>query len=161
MSAACAPLVLGVAFASPSLPQVTVQCRIPRTTNPQVSVLVWAARARGSIRWGALWTIAANCVTHPVSMVPSSVLRRGGDSCTEGTEAASCDTAIFPRRSRRKQRCIITTIGSLPRLCSRGCGHPRRWGIGRRELPPATTCRFQYPLPLHPGLPPHALASRT
>ena len=58
----------GFSFASPSLPQVTVQCRIPSTTKPQVSVLVWAARARGSIRGGALGTIAANRVSIPVSM---------------------------------------------------------------------------------------------
>ena len=68
VSAACASLVLGVAFASPSLPQVTVQCGIPSTTNPQVSVLVWAARARGSMRWGSIGTIAANRVSNPVSM---------------------------------------------------------------------------------------------
>ena len=69
VSAACASLVLGVAFASPSLPQVTVQCQIPTsTTNPQVSVLVWAARARGSIRGGAVGTIVANRVSNPVSM---------------------------------------------------------------------------------------------
>ena len=68
VSAACASLVLGVASASPSLPQVTVQCGLPSITNPQVSVLVWVARARGSIRWGALGTIVANYVTHPVSM---------------------------------------------------------------------------------------------
>ena len=68
VSAACASLVLGVAFASPSLPQVTVQCGLPKTTNPQVSVLVWAARARGSIRGGAVGTIVANRVSNPVSM---------------------------------------------------------------------------------------------
>ena len=69
VSAACVSLVLGVAFASPSLPQVTVQCQIPTsTTNPQVSVLVWAARARGSIRGGAIGTIVAKIVSHAVSM---------------------------------------------------------------------------------------------
>ena len=44
---------------------------------------------------------------------------------------------------RRKQRHIIIAIGALPWLCSRGCGHQRRWVNGRRELPPATSCRFQ------------------
>ena len=68
VSAANASLVVGVALASPSLPQVTVQCGIPSTTTPQVSVLVWAARARGSIRGGAIGTIVAKCVSHPVSM---------------------------------------------------------------------------------------------
>ena len=68
MSASCASLVLGVSFASPSLPQVAVQCGIPSTTNPQVSVLVWVAGARGSTRWGAMLTIAANFVSRPVSM---------------------------------------------------------------------------------------------
>ena len=70
VSAACAPFVLGASFASPSLPQVTVQCQIPTstTTNPQVSVLVWAARARGSIRGGAVGTIVANRVSNIVSM---------------------------------------------------------------------------------------------
>ena len=51
-----------------SLPHVTVKCGIPSTTNPQVSVLVWAARARGSIRGGAIGTIVANRVSNPVSM---------------------------------------------------------------------------------------------
>ena len=60
--------IWGVAFASPSLPQATVQCGIPSTTNPQVRVIVWAARARGSMRWGAVGTIVVNRVTHPVSM---------------------------------------------------------------------------------------------
>ena len=65
----CFPcLGCGASFASPSLPQVTVQCGIPGITTSQVSVLVWAARARGSIRWGALGSIAANRVSIPVSM---------------------------------------------------------------------------------------------
>ena len=69
VSAACAAVVLGVASASPSLPHLTAQCQIPMSiTNPQVSVLVWLARARGSIRWGALGTLAAQPVSHPVSM---------------------------------------------------------------------------------------------
>ena len=60
-------------------------------------------------------------------------------STARATRRALCEFGSALRASRG-----ITTIGPLPWLCSRRSGHRRRWVNGRRELPQATTWRFQY-----------------